>query len=64
MTEGHLVFALETLGLIVIAIQWEERNLIELFGDRYGVYRRQVGMLWPRLTAPTPLREAKEQRRS
>ena len=60
MTEGHLIFALGTFGYIVIAIQWEERNLMELFGDRYRVYRRQVGMLWPRVTAAPPLREVKD----
>jgi protein-S-isoprenylcysteine O-methyltransferase Ste14 len=48
MTVGHLVFAIATLGYIVIAIQLEEHDLIGVFGDRYRTYRRQVGMLWPK----------------
>jgi protein-S-isoprenylcysteine O-methyltransferase Ste14 len=49
MTLGHLVFAVATLGYILIAIQLEERDLIAVFGDRYRAYRGQVGMLVPRL---------------
>lgn len=48
MTLGHLVFALATTGYIVIAIQLEERDLTDLFGDRYRQYKRQAGMLWPK----------------
>jgi protein-S-isoprenylcysteine O-methyltransferase Ste14 len=49
MTLGHLVFAVATLGYMLIAIQLEERDLIGVFGERYVVYRRQVGMLLPKL---------------
>ena len=50
MTVGHLLFAAATTGYILIAIQLEERDLIQLFGDQYRRYRSQVSMLipWPR----------------
>jgi protein-S-isoprenylcysteine O-methyltransferase Ste14 len=47
MTVGHLLFALATTGYILIAIQLEERDLIDLFGDQYRRYRQNVGMLFP-----------------
>jgi protein-S-isoprenylcysteine O-methyltransferase Ste14 len=54
MTLGHLVFALATLGYILIAIQLEEHDLIGVFGDRYRHYRRQAGMLWPKFGGGGP----------
>ena len=49
MTLGHLIFAIGTLGYILIAIQLEERDLIGVFGQRYLGYRREVGMLIPKV---------------
>src|SRR5690348_3744062 len=49
MTVAHLVFALATTAYILIAIQLEERNLVDAFGDRYVSYRRSTPMLIPRL---------------
>jgi methanethiol S-methyltransferase len=49
MSLGHLVFAIATLGYILIAIQLEEHDLIGVFGDRYRAYKAQVGMLLPKL---------------
>jgi methanethiol S-methyltransferase len=47
MTMGHLLFSVATTAYILIAIQLEERDLIQLFGDQYRRYRRDVGMLIP-----------------
>ena len=48
MTVAHLVFALATTGYILIAIQLEERDLVNMHGRSYEDYRRQVPMLIPR----------------
>jgi protein-S-isoprenylcysteine O-methyltransferase Ste14 len=49
MTVAHLVFALVTTAYILFAIQLEERDLVDAFGERYVAYRRTTPMLIPRL---------------
>jgi len=49
MTASHLVFAIMTTAYILIAIQLEERDLVDAFGRQYEEYRRRTPMLLPRL---------------
>jgi methanethiol S-methyltransferase len=49
MTLGHLLFALGMSLYVLLAIQYEERDLVELFGSDYERYRQDVGMLAPRV---------------
>ncbi|MDP1632770.1 MAG: isoprenylcysteine carboxylmethyltransferase family protein [Caulobacter sp.] len=49
MSLGHLLFAAGLTLYIVIGVQFEERDLIDHFGETYQAYRRKVSMLipWP-----------------
>ncbi|HRO02530.1 MAG TPA: isoprenylcysteine carboxylmethyltransferase family protein [Terricaulis sp.] len=49
MSIGHLFFAIMTTGYIFTGIWFEERDLLAHFGDRYRIYRDQVGMVFPKL---------------
>ena len=49
MTGGHLLFALGMTAYILVAIRYEERDLVAHFGEDYVAYRRRAGMLAPRL---------------
>lgn len=50
MTTGHLLFAVVTSAYILVALQFEERDLVRAFGDRYRRYRAEVPMFVPRFT--------------
>lgn len=52
MTVGHLIFAIATTAYIFIGIFLEERDLVAEFGERYLTYRRNVGMVVPKLGKP------------
>lgn len=47
MTMGHLFFAVMTTVYMILAIQFEERDMIRAHGDKYEQYRKQVSMLIP-----------------
>lgn len=49
MTAGHALFAAGMTIYVLIAIVYEERDLVRLFGDEYRNYRTRVGMLLPRV---------------
>lgn len=48
MSAGHLLFAAGMSGYILIALHYEERDLVGMFGADYENYRTRVGMLTPR----------------
>lgn len=48
MTVGHLILAVGMSAYILIAIRYEERDLVGVFGKDYERYRDEVGMLTPK----------------
>lgn len=49
MTSAHLLFALTTTIYILMAIRWEEKDLVAIHGQAYADYQQRVPMLIPRV---------------
>ncbi len=47
MTVGHLLFAAVWTAYILIAIGYEERDLLEHFGEKYRAYMQKTPMILP-----------------
>jgi methanethiol S-methyltransferase len=63
MTGAHLLFAVMTSAYILMAIRWEERDLVMAHGAKYESYRREVPKLIPSVvpyrTVEKPLLESR-----
>ena len=53
MTAGHLLLAGGMSVYILVALHYEERDLVGVFGADYENYRSRVGMLVPRFRSRT-----------
>jgi protein-S-isoprenylcysteine O-methyltransferase Ste14 len=49
MTVSHLLFAAGTTIYILLAIRWEEQDLLTYHGEEYARYRDNTPMLIPGL---------------
>jgi len=47
MTTGHLLFAAVTTAYILVALRFEEHDLMIIFGEKYADYKHRVSMLFP-----------------
>jgi protein-S-isoprenylcysteine O-methyltransferase Ste14 len=54
MTVGHLLFAVGLTTYMLIAVQFEERDLVAHFGEQYANYQKRVGMFLPKWSRSKP----------
>lgn len=47
MTTAHLLFSVVTTAYILVALQFEERDLVGYYGAVYEKYKQQVSMIFP-----------------
>ncbi len=47
MTASRLLFVLASTGYILVAVRFEERDLVAVFGERYQSYRKRVRAFVP-----------------
>ncbi len=47
MTTGHLLFSVVTTSYILVALQFEEHDLTQYFGEEYKNYKKRVSMIFP-----------------
>ena len=47
MSAAHLLFAILTTGYILVAIQFEEKDLVTHFGSKYVEYKKDLPMIIP-----------------
>jgi methanethiol S-methyltransferase len=57
MTSAHLFFALMTTAYMLVAIRFEEADLITVHGEKYRRYRKEVPMMLPKLAGTQGLEE-------
>lgn len=62
MSGAHLLFAIMTTAYILMAIRWEEKDLVMIHGEKYARYRESVPMLIPRGSYETRARTTADRR--
>ncbi|MEM8735147.1 MAG: isoprenylcysteine carboxylmethyltransferase family protein, partial [Planctomycetota bacterium] len=58
MTIAHLAFAVFTTVYILIAIRWEEKDLVDHHGEAYRKYQTEVPMLIPKTALAGELKQS------